>query len=80
MCYVLWKAIEVCNELNIRKVILEGNALTIVNVLKRDGEDLSWFGHIIDGIKSCPDGRKDWKVECVYIYTLLKRGTQRHIY
>ncbi|XP_041017938.1 uncharacterized protein LOC121260160 [Juglans microcarpa x Juglans regia] len=60
--YTLWKAIEICNDLDIRNVILEGDALTIVNVVNRDDEDLSWFGHIIEDIKFYPDRRKDWKV------------------
>lgn len=56
--YTLWKAIEVCNDLDIRNVILEGDALTIVNVVNGDDEDLSWFGHIIKDIKFYQIGEK----------------------
>lgn len=37
--------------------------------------DLSWFGHIIDDIKSYTYGRKDWKVE----YTPREGNTEAHL-
>jgi ribonuclease HI len=43
--------VETCKEMGFHDIILEGDALQIVNVIKAPGKIWSSFGHIVDGIK-----------------------------
>jgi ribonuclease HI len=45
-------AIELCQEMDFSDIILEGDALQIVNTMKTTGTNWSNFGHIVNGIKS----------------------------
>jgi hypothetical protein len=46
-------AVELCREiLGFVDIILEGDALQIVNAVKATSNNLSKFGHIVEGIKA----------------------------
>jgi hypothetical protein len=44
-------AVELYREMSFNDIILEGNALQIVTMIKAKGNNWSKFGHIVDGIK-----------------------------
>ncbi|XP_042972682.1 uncharacterized protein LOC122304475 [Carya illinoinensis] len=64
-CLALWKAIEVCKDLALSKVILEGDAEAVIKKVNNVVEDLSWMRHIIEDVKIVLKGRKDLKVRFI---------------
>ncbi|KAF5445267.1 hypothetical protein F2P56_034332 [Juglans regia] len=62
----LWKAMQICNELNIQKVIFEGDAKTVIMAVKNDEEILSLVGPLIDDIRNVFKLRKDWFLQFDY--------------
>lgn len=61
-CHALWKALELCNELNFQKVMLEGDAKNIVSAVNSEEEDLSCVGFIVDDIRSVFRNRPNWSL------------------
>lgn len=45
--YAAWRAVELSSQLGLQRIVLEGDALEIVNVLKNDEVWLGSFGHIL---------------------------------
>lgn len=64
--YALWKAMEVCRDLNMERVIFEGDAQLIVKAVNDLEEDRSVFGSIVEASKVLISLWKDWSVEFVY--------------
>ncbi|KAF5452147.1 hypothetical protein F2P56_027178 [Juglans regia] len=64
--YALWKAIEVCRDLNLERVIFEGDAQVIVKAVNSKEEDRSAYGSIVEASKKLISSWKDWSVEFVY--------------
>lgn len=62
---VLCQTVELCNDLRLNKVILEGDAQVVVNTVNKEEEDWSLNGHIIEDIKAMLRGRKNWKVQYI---------------
>ncbi|KAF5469997.1 hypothetical protein F2P56_010551 [Juglans regia] len=50
-CLALWKAMEVCRELNFNRVLFEGDAQVIVNAVNKGDEDYSSYGSVIEDAK-----------------------------
>jgi len=56
-------AVETCKEMGFHNIILEGDALQIVNTIKVTCNNLSSFGHIVDGIKLELRQLRYWRIE-----------------
>ncbi|KAF5481803.1 hypothetical protein F2P56_002425 [Juglans regia] len=63
--WALWKALEICNELALSKVIFEGDAASVINRINKDVEDQSSMGHILEDIKQFFKGKREWNVRFV---------------
>ncbi|CAI9111978.1 OLC1v1012334C1 [Oldenlandia corymbosa var. corymbosa] len=50
-CLALFKAVEFAKEEDITHCIFEGDAMNVINRVKKHGKDLSYIGHVIDEIK-----------------------------
>ncbi|KAF5471762.1 hypothetical protein F2P56_008532, partial [Juglans regia] len=59
----LWKAMVICRDLRLEKVIFEGDAHVIVKAVNNASEDYSVYGSLIEGIKQLLKGRTNWIVE-----------------
>ncbi|XP_042965403.1 uncharacterized protein LOC122299302 isoform X2 [Carya illinoinensis] len=64
--YALWKAMELCNNLNIQKVIFEGDAKAVILAVLSNEEDLSVCGSLIEDIRSVLANRPDWSIQFTY--------------
>ncbi|KAG2708037.1 hypothetical protein I3760_05G172800, partial [Carya illinoinensis] len=78
--HTLWKAVEVCRDLNFNKVIFEevcrnlnfnkvifeGDSKVIVNAVNDVNEDISFYGSVIEDIKKLLNTRNEWNVQFVY--------------
>ncbi|XP_042972177.1 uncharacterized protein LOC122304128 [Carya illinoinensis] len=64
--YALWKAMELCNELNIQKVIFEGDAKAVILAVLSNEEDLSVGGSLIEDIRFVLANRPDWSIQFAY--------------
>ncbi|XP_041003960.1 uncharacterized protein LOC121249317 [Juglans microcarpa x Juglans regia] len=64
--YALWKALEVCRDLNFRKVLFEGDAQVIVNAGNEGKEDYSIYGSVIEDAKKLLKAREQGSVKFVY--------------
>ncbi|KAF5468536.1 hypothetical protein F2P56_012680, partial [Juglans regia] len=51
-CQALWRAMQLCNDLNIHNAIFEGDAKTVIMEVKGDEENFSYFGSLIDDIRN----------------------------
>ncbi|XP_042969001.1 uncharacterized protein LOC122301672 [Carya illinoinensis] len=61
--YALWKALELCNDLNIQKVIFKGDSKAVVLAVLSNKEDLSYGGSIVKDIRSVLADRPDWSIQ-----------------
>ncbi|XP_042976327.1 uncharacterized protein LOC122307486 [Carya illinoinensis] len=61
--YALWKAIDVCRELRLVKVLFEGDAQVVVNAVNSATEDLSFYGSLIEDMKMLLKQRTEWTVQ-----------------
>jgi ribonuclease HI len=59
------KAVTFCRELGFSKVILEGDALQVVNALKASTRNWSPYGHLIEEAHSQLSGMHTWRVNHV---------------
>ncbi|XP_042962354.1 uncharacterized protein LOC122296618 [Carya illinoinensis] len=64
--YALWKALELCNDLNIQKAIFEGDAKAVILAVLSTREDLSFGGSLIEDIQSVLANRSDWSIQFAY--------------
>ena len=57
-----WKLVGMCLSLNFSKIILKGDALEVVNALKKDG--LCWcsYGTVVNDTKALLSTFREWKV------------------
>lgn len=46
-----WQAVEVSQHLGLCKIVLEGDALEVVNVLKHEGMWMGRYGHLLQDAK-----------------------------
>lgn len=59
-CMTLWRAMELCMELNTRNVIFEGDAQVLVKALNSDdSESWTWYGQVIEDIRTLLRCRTD---------------------
>ncbi|KAF5442058.1 hypothetical protein F2P56_037243 [Juglans regia] len=65
-CLALWKAMEVCRELNFNRVLFEGDAQAIVNVVNKGDEDYFSYGGVIEDAKKMLKTIENWSVNFVY--------------
>ncbi|KAF5458621.1 hypothetical protein F2P56_022638 [Juglans regia] len=65
-CQALWKALQMCNDLNIQNAIFEGDAKVVIMAVKGDEENLSYFGSLIDDIRNVLFHRKNWFLQFDY--------------
>ncbi|XP_018858999.2 uncharacterized protein LOC109020923 [Juglans regia] len=65
-CQALWKALQVCSDLNLQKVIFEGDAKAVIMAVKCEEDDLSVVGSLIDDIRKVFKDRKDWFLQFDY--------------
>lgn len=58
-------AVQLCQECGVQKLIVEGDAQTVINDLKREEEHGNRFGHIIDDTKLLLGSFIDWQANHV---------------
>ncbi|XP_040992644.1 uncharacterized protein LOC121239461 [Juglans microcarpa x Juglans regia] len=59
----LWRAMEICNDLNLRRVVFEGDAQVVIKGINEDNEDFLDYGMVIVDAKKLIKLIKDWKVQ-----------------
>ncbi|XP_042942698.1 uncharacterized protein LOC122276868 [Carya illinoinensis] len=64
--YALWKALELCNDLNIQKAIFESDAKAVILAVLSNEEDLSHGGSLVEDIRSVLANRSDWSIQFAY--------------
>ncbi|KAF5443038.1 hypothetical protein F2P56_035633 [Juglans regia] len=64
--YALRKAMEFCKDLNFSRVVFEGDAQVIVNVVNEEEKYLSIYGFVIEDAKKLLKGISQWSVKFVY--------------
>ncbi|XP_041004152.1 uncharacterized protein LOC121249517 [Juglans microcarpa x Juglans regia] len=62
----LWRAMEICSDLNIQQVQFEGDAPKVITDICKKGATSSWLGQQVDEIKSLLQQMPDWDVKFVY--------------
>lgn len=50
-CWALCRKIDFCTELGLKKVQLEGDALTVIKATQQSHRCCTWYGHLIEDIK-----------------------------
>lgn len=72
-------AVKTCKKMGFQNIILEGNALQIVNAIKVTCNNWSSFGHTVDGIKMELRQLQSWRIELhvkrdanIVVYTIVK--------
>ncbi|XP_041016197.1 uncharacterized protein LOC121258719 [Juglans microcarpa x Juglans regia] len=65
-CHALWKALELCNELNIQKVMFKGDVKAIVSAVNSEEEDLSSVDFLVDDIHSMLRNIPNWSLHFAY--------------
>ncbi|XP_040987702.1 uncharacterized protein LOC121235424 [Juglans microcarpa x Juglans regia] len=65
-CHALWKALELCNDLNIQKVLFEGDANGIVTTVNSEEEDLSSVDPLVEDMRSVFKNRPNWSLQFAY--------------
>ncbi|XP_042950060.1 uncharacterized protein LOC122282171 [Carya illinoinensis] len=58
-CHAIWKALKVCSDLNVHKVIFEGDAKVVIAAVQSEEEDLSVISPLVDVIRNVMRNRKD---------------------
>lgn len=58
----LWKAVELCTELELPRLHLEGDCWEIVQALLMEGTCWRWYGHLIEESRYQLDTFHDWSV------------------
>ncbi|XP_042969071.1 uncharacterized protein LOC122301753 [Carya illinoinensis] len=65
-CLALLKVMQVYSELNVQKVVFEGDAKVIIDAVKNTEENLSTIGHLIEDIRKAMVNRQHWSIQFVY--------------
>lgn len=65
-CQALWKAMQLCNDLNIQNAIFEGDAKVVIMAVNGDEENLFYIGSLIDDIRNVLSFRKSWFLQFDY--------------
>jgi ribonuclease HI len=60
-----WKAVELSHHLGLRKIVLEGDSLKVVNDLKQESVQLGWYGHAMQDARMMLEQLLEWKVSHV---------------
>ncbi|GLT72323.1 hypothetical protein SLA2020_442690 [Shorea laevis] len=58
----LWKAVELCNDLQLPRLHLEGDCQKIIQALRMEGPCWSRFGYLVEDSRSQLDLLHDWSV------------------
>ncbi|KAF5450671.1 hypothetical protein F2P56_031001 [Juglans regia] len=58
----LRRTIEVCKEMGFNKVIFEGDALVIINTVKENVMCWTWYGQVVEDVKSSLKELLHWKI------------------
>jgi hypothetical protein len=61
-----WHAAKLARRLDLRQVVLEGDALEVVNLLKLDRTWLCSYGYVIQDVKSILGSCQIWRVSHTY--------------
>lgn len=65
--YALWRGIEICMDLNIKNVVYECDARSVIQATKNCMADCSWLGHVVEELKYLLSMRKEWEVHFIYM-------------
>ncbi|XP_042980158.1 uncharacterized protein LOC122310328 [Carya illinoinensis] len=65
-CYALWKALKGCSDLNVQKVIFEGDAKGVITAVQSEEDNLSVIGPLVDDIRDVLSNRKGWSLQFAY--------------
>ena len=63
---ITWQAAELSHRLGLQKVVLEGDALEVVNVLRTEELWLGRYRHILQDVKHMLSQYREWKVNHVH--------------
>ncbi|XP_042942660.1 uncharacterized protein LOC122276827 [Carya illinoinensis] len=58
----LWRAMKLCAELNMTRVIFEGDALNVIRAVNNPDSSWEWHGQLVEDIKEVLKNRNSWKV------------------
>ena len=61
-----WQAAELTRRLELRQVVLEGDALEIINIFKLDRAWLGNYGYVIQDAKHILGCCQEWRVNHIY--------------
>jgi hypothetical protein len=59
--------VEFCRKMSLFDIILEGDALQVVNAVNSGGHNRSHMGHIIDGIKAGLGTLRSWCISASHV-------------
>ncbi|XP_040994261.1 uncharacterized protein LOC121240796 [Juglans microcarpa x Juglans regia] len=62
----LWRTMDLCSELGIQDVIIEGDAKVLINAIKAETEDESWRGQLVEDMKHRWKNKKQWVLKFRY--------------
>jgi hypothetical protein len=62
-----WQAAELTQMLELRQVVLEGDALEIINIFKLDGAWRGNYGYVIQDAKHILGCCQEWRVNHIYL-------------
>lgn len=61
--YALWRALQLCAELNVPVMVFEGDALQVIEAVKKKEECWSWYGQLIEDVKQAMKGNQGWTIQ-----------------
>jgi ribonuclease HI len=61
----VWEAVELAHRLGLRSLVLEGDALEIVQMLKKDGECGTIYGQLVNAAKESLRRWQGWEIQHV---------------
>ncbi|XP_035547305.1 uncharacterized protein LOC118348876 [Juglans regia] len=61
----LRRTIEVCKEMGFNKVVFEGDTLVMINALKENVVCWTWYGQVVEEVKSSLKELLHWKIQFV---------------
>ncbi|KAF5447381.1 hypothetical protein F2P56_032936 [Juglans regia] len=62
----LWRAMQLCADLNLLKVVFEGDALSVIKAVNDTEASWEWHGQLVEDIKGNSKNRSNWTVTHTY--------------
>ena len=62
----LWRALTLCEELNVWEAVFEGDALGVIQAINSKEESWEWSGQLIEDIRGILVNRPLWKIQHIY--------------